>query len=126
LKLAIARVLEKGADEVLILPGDLPLIKTQDVENILAIGASPREVVIARSKNDGTNALFLRPPNVIDLRFGGRSFPLHMNEAIKAGIKPKIYRSETIELDVDKPEDLIKVKTLGLGTKTYDFLLSLE
>ena len=126
LKLAIRHTIAEGAAEILILPADLPLLKTSDVENIVAIASSPRDVVIAPSKANGTNALFLRPPDVIDLRFGGESFPLHVREAFQAGVKPRIYRSPTIALDVDGPEDLLSVETLDLGTRTHEFLRSLK
>ncbi|TDA30854.1 MAG: 2-phospho-L-lactate guanylyltransferase, partial [Hadesarchaea archaeon] len=111
---------------VLILPADLPFLRVKDVEGIRGMASSQREVVIAPSKTRGTNALFLRPPNVIPLRFGGESFPLHVRESLRVGITPKIYRSETVATDVDGVEDLLKAGTLGLGTRTLDFLLSLE
>lgn len=126
LKLAIKHVLELGATSVLILPGDLPLLKTADVENLNSMATAQRDVVIAPSKANGTNALLLKPPDIIDLRFGGESFPLHVAEATKVGVRPRIYRSPTVAFDVDEPADLLKVETLGMGTRTHDFLLSLR
>jgi len=93
LKVAVRHSISKGADSVLILPADLPLLKSADVENIIAMASAPKDVVIAPSKARGTNALFLRPPDLINLRFGGESFPLHLKEASQAGVKPRIYRS---------------------------------
>jgi len=126
LKLAIRHTISKGIDSVLILPADLPLLKSVDVENLIAAASAPRDVVIAPSKAKGTNALFLRPPDLINLRFGGESFPLHVKEASQAGVRPRIYRSTTVALDIDEPEDLLSVETLGLGTRTYEFLHSLR
>lgn len=124
LKLAIGRVESLGADLALVLPGDLPLLKPSDVENIIAMATAERDVVIAPSKANGTNALLLKPPSIMGLKFGGESFPLHLAEAMRAGVKPRIYRSETVAFDVDEPEDLPKVEALGLGTKTREFLLA--
>ncbi len=124
LKLAIKNVVTLGATSVLLLPGDLPLLKSADLENINDMAASKRDVVIAPSKANGTNALLLKPPEIMGLKFGGESFPLHVAEALRAGIKPRIYRSETVAFDVDEPEDLLRVETGGLGTKTRDFLLT--
>lgn len=124
LKFAIHHAISGGADSVLIIPADLPLLKSIDIENLIAMASAPRDVVVSPSKTKGTNALLLRPPDIIDLRFGGESFPLHVNEAVQAGVKPRIYRSQTIATDIDEPADLLKVETLGLGTRTYDFLLS--
>ena len=106
------------------MPGDLPLLRAADIENMAAMATAKREVVMAPSKANGTNALFLRPPSVMDLKFGGESFPLHVAEAVRVGVKPRIYRSETVAFDIDEPEDLLKIETLGLGTRTHEFLLS--
>jgi 2-phospho-L-lactate guanylyltransferase len=124
LKMAIEHATAGGAKSVLLLPGDLPLLEPADIENITMMANAERDVVIAPSKANGTNALFLRPPDVMDLKFGGESFPLHVTEAMRVGVKPRIYRSETVAFDVDKPEDLLKIETIGRGTKTLKFLLS--
>ena len=126
LKMATQHLLSLGATSVLITPGDLPFLKSIDIENIDSMAVGRREVVIAPSKANGTNALLLRPPDVIELKFGGESFPIHLAEAVKAGVRPHIYRSFTVAFDIDEPGDLIKVETMGLGTKTHDFLLSLQ
>ena len=126
LNLAIRPTISKGVDSVLILPADLPFLKSADVENLIAMASAPKDIVIAPSKAKGTNALFLRPPDLINLRFGGESFPLHVKEASQVGVRPRIYRSTTIALDIDEPEDLLSVETLGLGTRTYEFLHSLR
>lgn len=126
LKIAIRHSISKGADSVLIVPADLPLLKNIDIENIIAMASAPKDVVIAPSKARGTNALFLRPPDLINLRFGGESFPLHLKEASQAGVKPRIYRSPTTATDIDEVADLLSIETLGHGTRTHEFLHSLE
>jgi len=125
LKLAIRHVSTKGADSVLIMPADLPLLKVADIENILAMASLPKDVVIAPSKANGTNAIFLRPPDIIELKFGGESFPLHVAECLKRDINPHVYRSPTTATDIDEAADLLRIETLGLGTRTYNFLRSL-
>lgn len=126
LKLAIEHAAAKGASSVLILPSDLPLLRAADVEDIIAMAILPQDVVIAPSKGNGTNALFLHPPDVMNLRFGGESFPVHLAEARKAGIRPRIYRSFNVATDVDSVEDLPGVETHGLGTRTQSFLRALR
>jgi len=122
---AIRHAISRGIDSVLILPADLPFIKSVNIENLITMASAPKDVVIAPSKAKGTNALLLRPPDIINLRFGGESFPLHVSEAIRAGVKPRIYRSQTVAIDIDEPIDLLSVETLGLGTRTHEFLHSL-
>jgi 2-phospho-L-lactate guanylyltransferase len=126
LELAIKHAMAKGATSILILPSDIPLLTAADVENIISITSSPRAAVIAPSKDNGTNALFLRPPDIMDLRFGGESFPIHLAEARRVGVRPHIYRSVNVATDVDDVEDLFKVETNGLGTGTQIFLRSLR
>ncbi|TDA29745.1 MAG: 2-phospho-L-lactate guanylyltransferase [Hadesarchaea archaeon] len=125
LSLARGRAMGEGAGEVLILPADLPFLRVRDVEELRGRAEGEREVVLSPSRTLGTNALLLRPPDVIPLRFGGESFPLHVRESLRAGIRPKIYRSPTLATDVDGVEDLLAAETLGLGTRTREFLLSL-
>jgi 2-phospho-L-lactate guanylyltransferase len=122
LKLGVQHASAKGARSVLIVPADLPLLKSSDIENIIAMASSSKSIVIAPSKANGTNALFLMPPDVMSLRFGGESFPIHLAEARSAGIVPHVYRSPTVATDIDKAVDLLSVETLGLGTRTQNFL----
>lgn len=126
LNLAINRARELGAKSVLILPSDLPLLRPADIEKIVGMASGERDMVIAPSKRKGTNALLLRPPDLIDLHFGGESFRAHLEEARRAGIMPHIYRSERVETDIDEVLDLIKLKAQGLGTRSHDFLRLLE
>ena len=122
LKIAIQSAITNGATSVLIMPSDIPFLTTVDIENIVAMASSQREVVITPSKNNGTNALFLSPPDIMTLHFGGESFPAHLSEAHRAGVKPRIYRSITVATDIDDPDDLVETKKLGRGTQTYKFL----
>lgn len=122
IKLAIQRATAEGATSVLIIPSDLPLLRPSDVENIAAMASSPQDVVLAPSKDNGTNAMFLRPPDVMEPRFGGESFPVHLMEARETGIKPRIYRSRTIAFDIDDVTDLLGVKVHELGARAHDFL----
>lgn len=126
LKLAVDYAVVEGASSVLILPSDLPLLRAADVENIISMASSPRDIVIAPSKDNGTNALFLQPPDVMNLRFGGESFPSHLAGARAVGVRLHIYRSFNVATDVDGMEDLSKVETHGLGTRTQNFLRSLR
>jgi 2-phospho-L-lactate guanylyltransferase len=75
---------------------------------MLALAAdSDRCVVIAPDRHgQGTNALLLRPPDVIDFQFGPRSAQMHARRALDAGAQLRWFRSDSICLDLDSPEDL--------------------
>lgn len=124
--MVIEESVESGVRGVVYLPGDIPLMKTTDLENILDLTSGDRSVVIAPSEEKGTNALLLEPPDIMSLRLGGESFPDHVAEARKQGVEPEVYRSKTLRRDIDSPEDFLKVETLGQGTRTHSFLNSLK
>lgn len=126
LEIALGDSVDSSYEEVLILPGDVPLLKGEDIEDILDLAVGERCVVITPSKENGTNALLLRPPNVIDLHYGGESFPEHVKEAREREVNLRIYRSDNLERDIDDPSDLIKVETLGKGTRTHSFINTLK
>ncbi len=126
LEIAIGDSVESKFKQVLILPADVPLIKSEDIEGILDLASGDRAMVITPSKEKGTNALLLRPPDLIDLKFGGESFSDHIEEARSRNISPRIYRSENLERDIDTPPDLLKVETMGKGSKTHSFLIDFK
>jgi 2-phospho-L-lactate guanylyltransferase len=96
----------KGADAVLLLPGDLPFIHSDDISAMIALADAPGSVVIAPDhKRDGTNALLIRPPGLIGYAYGMGSFERHAAAALAAGVRPRLYTSERM-LDIDVPDDL--------------------
>jgi len=114
LNYGIKAALEENVSSVLILPGDLPLISRNDIKQIYKLGImSQTSVVLAPcKKSDGTNALFLRPPDILIPQFGHRSFYNHMRAAKEKGIMPSVYSSDTIRMDLDEPKDLEKCREL--------------
>jgi 2-phospho-L-lactate/phosphoenolpyruvate guanylyltransferase len=98
-----------GADAILTLPSDLPLLTHADLEGLYALAQKGEGVVVAPSHDGGTNALLLRPPDAIDYVFGLGSAARHLALAAAAGLPRHIYRSATLALDVDHPEDLLLV-----------------
>lgn len=96
-----------GGEVTLILPGDLPLLQASDLTEVIELGQQIPSVVIAPCHRlDGTNALLIRPPGLIEFAFGPGSFASHQQAARAAGVEPLIYHSETVALDLDLPEDL--------------------
>jgi 2-phospho-L-lactate guanylyltransferase len=97
----------QGARAVLILPADLPLVKSSDLKAVLKRGKNAPSVVIAPDRRqDGTNALFVNPAGLIEYGYGPGSFQRHSERAREAGAKLEIIRSNRLGLDLDLPEDL--------------------
>lgn len=126
LEFAADFAMRAGADSVLIMPSDVPLVTPEDIDGIVSMADAERVVVISPSKDRGTNALLLRPPDVIHPKFGGESFPAHMQEAMRAGVGLRIYHSENLAHDIDRPADLLKVRVLAPASRTSEFLSQLE
>jgi GTP:adenosylcobinamide-phosphate guanylyltransferase len=96
---------------VLIVPADLPLINSLDIESIIEMGENPPVVVISPDRHRrGTNALLVSPPNLLQYQFGEDSFQKHSNQALQVGARLEICDRPALALDLDLPEDLMLVR----------------
>jgi len=113
LRSAVEVALSFRVNAVLILPTDLPLLTATDVEQILEPPGDEPAIVIAPDRHEtGTNALFLRPPNVMALAFGVNSFQQHMTNAAAAGVTARVCGAPHFALDLDTPEDWAQYQQL--------------
>jgi 2-phospho-L-lactate/phosphoenolpyruvate guanylyltransferase len=102
------------ASAVLVLPADLPLIAPADIIGMIELGRAEQTVVIATDQNqDGTNALFIRPPGLINYAYGVGSFQRHVQLAREAGANIEMYHSGRLSQDIDVPEDLKSISHLN-------------
>jgi 2-phospho-L-lactate/phosphoenolpyruvate guanylyltransferase len=100
-------VMGLGATGIFIMPVDLPFVTAQDIEQMLYMGRFRKTAVIAPDgKRDGTNSMYLTPPNLIPLSYGEGSFARHMALAEGAGARALVYESPRLSLDIDTPADL--------------------
>jgi 2-phospho-L-lactate guanylyltransferase (CobY/MobA/RfbA family) len=97
----------------------------RDLNGIIRLSGKV-SVVISPSMDGGTNALMLKPPNVIKTCFGPRSFEKHINEASKKGIPIRVYRSPRISLDIDSVQDLKTLLKVGRGKVCHRFLIQIK
>ncbi len=111
----------RGAQAVLVLPADLPLLTSGDIMAILDLAREPRCAVIAPdARGEGTNALLLRPPDALNFAFGPRSFYEHCAQAETSQLALHIYRSPTVALDLDTPADWKQVAGRRLHVEALD------
>ena len=95
------------ANQILVMPADLPLVKADHIKDFLSLSSEAPELVIAPDRRrDGTNALFINPADLIDFYYGPGSFEKHLAAAQKTGADVKIVENEALGLDLDLPEDL--------------------
>jgi len=108
---------QAGCQAVLIVPGDMPLVRAEDVEAVLAQvpvdAAAPYALLVPSHDKLGTNALLLAPPDVIQLRFGHDSFTFHMGQVAAQGLPARFVENEHIALDIDEPKDLERFLAYG-------------
>ena len=102
-----------GADAVLLLSSDLPLVTIEAVKEVLSTAAridAPVAVAVPAVGRGGTNALYLRPPDAIGLHFGDDSLARFRHEAETRGVQFVIHHSEAMALDLDEPADLDRLR----------------
>jgi 2-phospho-L-lactate guanylyltransferase len=126
---AIARALDYLGDApgtgMLVVPADLPQLSAAAVERIVGLLGAPRAVAIVPATDGGTNLLGCKPAGLIPPSFGPLSFDRHRQAARQAGVTPTILAWSDLRHDVDRPEDLAALLSLGTASRTHAFLSSL-
>jgi len=117
---------EMGAESVLVIPGDAPLITAQDIDFVIdKVKDHPHVIMVPASDKLGTNAILRKPPDVITSMFGHDSFRKHKEQADEKNIPYEVYELPNIALDIDEPADIEQLKTLGSHTRAYRELIKL-
>jgi 2-phospho-L-lactate guanylyltransferase len=99
--------LSHSVQGVLIVPADLPLLTGDDIHEVIKRAVDPPVVVITPDRHhQGTNALLISPPGLIQYEYGAGSFLRHCSQAEKAGARLEICERGSVALDIDYPEDL--------------------
>lgn len=89
---------------LLTIASDLPFITVNDITQLIHL-ANVNQIVLAPAKDNGTNALITKPLYSIPFQYGKDSFTRHSNSAEDKKLQIGIYRSETMEMDIDTPSD---------------------
>ena len=109
-----------GDGTLLVLPADLPAVTAASLGRIEAAavellgiarggtGNGPERAVLVVSdgSGEGTNALLLRPPDLIPFAFGPGSRDAHLAAAERAGAVARAIHDEDLSFDLDTPADL--------------------
>lgn len=103
----IARAEAGGAERVVLLAGDCPLLDPRELDRLLTGVPGNYVGVVPDRHGTGTNALLLSPPNAIVPAFGEGSRDRHVEAARQAGVPFGIEELPSIELDLDTPADVI-------------------
>jgi len=105
--LADKYLLENNFDASIVLPQDIPYIKTQDIDFMLNYIDPPNFAIIVPSRRfDGTNALVRMPIDLMKTHYDEDSYKIHMNTAKNHTLNVAMVFVKRIMWDVDNKEDL--------------------
>jgi 2-phospho-L-lactate guanylyltransferase len=107
----IAAAVARGAERVLLVPGDCPALDAGEVDGLLGGFPGAGVVIVPDRHGSGTNALRLTPPDVIAPAFGPGSFARHAAYGAAAGAVVRVAQAPSLELDVDTPGDLAALRS---------------
>lgn len=111
---------------MLVVPTDVPHAQGRVLEQAVnALRQVPAVVLAPASADGGTNLFGCNPANRIASRFGRGSFLRHCTAARDAGIRPIVLEDECISLDLDTPDALWRVLTIGGAPRTQGVLTQL-
>jgi 2-phospho-L-lactate guanylyltransferase len=103
----------RGAERIVMLPVDLPLVESCDISELAALGGQHPVVISPDRNGTGTNALALHAEVPLTFRFGAGSYRAHQAEARRCGVAPLLQENASIAQDVDLPADLSLVSGLA-------------
>lgn len=99
--------LGEGADALMVLFADLPLLSPDNIVDIVELGTPNGTLVLAPDRHQsGTNVMLAHPPMLARFAFGLDSYRKHMEEGREGGAHLQIYRDRGTALDIDTPDDL--------------------
>ncbi len=118
--------LSAGMDATLVVLGDLPLLRPEDVQVVVRAGERSG-VVLVPSGDGGTAMLLRRPPDLVPARFGPGSLDEHVAVSRGCGVEPVLIDAipDAYRLDLDTPEDAARILNSGRSGRTVDVLRKL-
>ena len=111
----------QGIQQMLYLSVDLPFVQETDITKFIAEHQGGLSIVKAHKEN-GTNALILDLPAILEFQFGVNSFDKHLAAAKAQKINTKIVKIKNLSLDVDTWNDLQEFKKSSINTQFLNFI----
>ena len=99
-------VREFGCHEIVVLPADLPLVTSAEIDELVRAARAGGFAMATDAAGVGTNALCLVSTQPFRFQFGPDSRRLHLQEAQRLGSSPQLVHLAGLEFDVDSSADL--------------------
>ncbi|MDF1644214.1 MAG: 2-phospho-L-lactate guanylyltransferase [Pseudomonadales bacterium] len=104
-------LLQQSVERMLVLPADIPLMNPEDVraltaQSIATDDKSQNLALVSDQKADGTNALLVSPPNLIQFSYGQHSYQRHLQQGKQLNANLSLPNLPSFCLDIDTPDDL--------------------
>ena len=106
----VAAAAARGAERVLLVPGDCPTLDPAEVGALLDGFAGAGLVIVPDRHGSGTNGLLIEPADAIEPAFGPGSFARHAALGAAARVAVRVAQVPSLELDVDTPGDLAALR----------------
>lgn len=107
---AQAHACQAGVERIMVLPSDLPLMTSKDLNSLIRLAEGTRKLVIVPDHyQSGTNALVMNDPDLIQPRFGSGSFRKHTRQAMDKNAELVVYLNENIQWDLDTSLELSRI-----------------
>ena len=103
----VAELSRAGATRMLLLPVDLPQVRVEDLEEIVAADPRGGSVTICPDRHRrGTNAMVVPAFPAVRFCFGADSFARHVCEVLRVALTPVVHVNARVGNDVDTVDDL--------------------
>lgn len=138
--LAGKKLVKDGFSRMVFVPGDLPLLSTEELDKVLSFNIKPslfskhpknlskNSITIVPSTNfNGSNCIVCTPPDCLPFSFGEQSYARHLKIAEDLNLDIQILHLSGIGLDIDSGKDLKLladklVQAKNTDTYTYQYL----
>jgi len=113
IEVAIAEIYCNGGRRVVVLPGDIPLLTSSELDRLAGLWIARDErtqgKVVGLSPSadgEGTNCLFACSDKAFKVMYGPDSYSAHRDVARSHGNELLTLDSATLSLDIDEPRDI--------------------
>lgn len=107
----VATLFDQGANRVLVLMADLPLLTFDDLMTLHQVAGQAQLVIAPDLVDAGTNAIVIDAHRHGLTRFGrDDSFVAHLEAARRAEISVEVVRRTGLGFDLDRVEDLVRLE----------------